>query len=76
MFIFFEADYWSLGLVVHECITGVRPFLPGYPTVQWYRFQRLHFKKSLLLTSFLKGCSTLKRNHETIYAFMCDLPEN
>jgi inhibitor of nuclear factor kappa-B kinase subunit beta len=28
-------DYWSLGLVIHECITGVRPFLPGLPPMQW-----------------------------------------
>lgn len=28
-------DYWSFGTVVFECITGVRPFLPQSPPVQW-----------------------------------------
>ncbi|KZS12829.1 Inhibitor of nuclear factor kappa-B kinase subunit beta [Daphnia magna] len=28
-------DFWSLGIVIHECITGVRPFLPGQPPVDW-----------------------------------------
>ncbi|VDI31817.1 inhibitor of nuclear factor kappa-B kinase subunit alpha [Mytilus galloprovincialis] len=30
-------DYWSFGTVVFECITGVRPFLPQSPPVQWHR---------------------------------------
>lgn len=28
-------DYWSLGLVAHECITGFRPFLPNWSPAQW-----------------------------------------
>lgn len=28
-------DYWSFGTVVFECITGIRPFLPNVPPVQW-----------------------------------------
>ncbi|KAA0184955.1 hypothetical protein HAZT_HAZT004723 [Hyalella azteca] len=28
-------DYWSLGLVVHEIVTGVRPFLPNMSPVEW-----------------------------------------
>ena len=28
-------DYWSLGLVTHEIITGVRPFLPNMTPVEW-----------------------------------------
>lgn len=30
-------DYWSFGTVVFECITGIRPFLPTLPPVQWHR---------------------------------------
>ncbi|XP_046392768.1 inhibitor of nuclear factor kappa-B kinase subunit alpha [Ischnura elegans] len=30
-----SVDYWSLGLVSHEVITGVRPFLPNMPPVTW-----------------------------------------
>ncbi|XP_075233020.1 inhibitor of nuclear factor kappa B kinase subunit beta isoform X2 [Lycorma delicatula] len=30
-----SVDYWSLGLVSHEVITGVRPFLPNMLPVEW-----------------------------------------
>lgn len=30
-----SVDYWSLGLVSHEVITGVRPFLPHMAPVAW-----------------------------------------
>ncbi|XP_062617884.1 inhibitor of nuclear factor kappa-B kinase subunit alpha-like isoform X2 [Saccostrea cucullata] len=29
-------DYWSLGTLVFECITGFRPFLPQAPPVTWH----------------------------------------
>lgn len=29
-------DYWSLGTVIFEIITGFRPFLPNKPPVQWF----------------------------------------
>ncbi|CAL1531320.1 unnamed protein product [Lymnaea stagnalis] len=29
-------DYWSLGSLVFECITGFRPFLPTLPPVEWH----------------------------------------
>ncbi|XP_071808745.1 inhibitor of nuclear factor kappa-B kinase subunit alpha-like [Asterias amurensis] len=29
-------DYWTLGTVLFECITGVRPFLPQMPPVKWH----------------------------------------
>ncbi|XP_072037703.1 inhibitor of nuclear factor kappa-B kinase subunit alpha-like [Amphiura filiformis] len=29
-------DFWSLGTVIFECITGKRPFLPSLPPVQWH----------------------------------------
>lgn len=32
----YSVDYWSLGLVSHEVITGVRPFLPNMAPVSWY----------------------------------------
>ncbi|GFR78445.1 inhibitor of nuclear factor kappa-B kinase subunit alpha, partial [Elysia marginata] len=31
------ADYWSLGVVVYECITASRPFLPDAGLVEWHR---------------------------------------
>ncbi|KAE8751046.1 inhibitor of nuclear factor kappa-B kinase [Frankliniella occidentalis] len=34
-------DYWSLGLVSHEVITGIRPFLPTMAPVAWMK----HVKK-------------------------------
>ncbi|KAF2365010.1 Protein kinase domain [Trinorchestia longiramus] len=37
-------DYWSLGLVVHEIITGVRPFLPNMSPVEWMK--RVRSKKA------------------------------
>jgi len=37
-------DYWSLGLVVHEIITGIRPFLPNMSPVEWMK--RVKSKKS------------------------------
>ncbi|KAL8585012.1 hypothetical protein ACOMHN_043648 [Nucella lapillus] len=30
-------DYWSFGTVIFECITGIRPFLPTVPPVQWHK---------------------------------------
>ncbi|XP_040577575.2 inhibitor of nuclear factor kappa-B kinase subunit beta [Lepeophtheirus salmonis] len=30
-----SVDYWSLGLITHEIVTGVRPFLPDYPPGKW-----------------------------------------
>ncbi|XP_066991202.2 inhibitor of nuclear factor kappa-B kinase subunit alpha [Anabrus simplex] len=30
-----SVDYWSLGLVSHEVITGARPFLPNMAPVTW-----------------------------------------
>lgn len=29
-------DYWSLGTVLFECITGTRPFLPELSPVKWH----------------------------------------
>lgn len=29
-------DYWSLGTLVFECITGFRPFLPTWQPVPWH----------------------------------------
>lgn len=29
-------DYWSLGTVIFEIITGFRPFLPNMPPVKWF----------------------------------------
>ncbi|KAK8729467.1 hypothetical protein OTU49_008483 [Cherax quadricarinatus] len=37
-------DYWSLGLVTHEIITGVRPFLPNMTPVEWMK--RVRTKQS------------------------------
>lgn len=31
----YSVDFWSLGLVSHEVITGVRPFLPSMAPVAW-----------------------------------------
>lgn len=28
-------DYWSFGILMHECITGIRPFLPNLSPAQW-----------------------------------------
>lgn len=30
-----SVDYWSIGLVIHECITGKRPFFPSSHPAQW-----------------------------------------
>jgi inhibitor of nuclear factor kappa-B kinase subunit alpha/inhibitor of nuclear factor kappa-B kinase subunit beta len=38
----YSVDYWSLGLVSHEVITGVRPFLPNMAPVSWYVLKRMH----------------------------------
>ncbi|KAK3888835.1 hypothetical protein Pcinc_007144 [Petrolisthes cinctipes] len=37
-------DYWSLGLVTHEIVTGVRPFLPNMTPVEWMK--RVRTKQS------------------------------
>ncbi|XP_041065347.1 inhibitor of nuclear factor kappa-B kinase subunit beta isoform X2 [Carcharodon carcharias] len=29
-------DYWSLGTLTFECITGIRPFLPNWQPVAWH----------------------------------------
>ena len=33
-----SVDYWSLGLIAHEIITGQRPFLPHHSPGQWMTF--------------------------------------
>lgn len=33
-----SVDYWSLGLVSHEVITGLRPFLPNMAPVAWMKY--------------------------------------
>ena len=46
--VFLQVDYWSLGTILFECITGMRPFLPELSPVQWYEsikqtfFCRIH----------------------------------
>uniref|UniRef100_T1INV2 IkappaB kinase n=1 Tax=Strigamia maritima TaxID=126957 RepID=T1INV2_STRMM len=30
-------DYWSFGLVAHECMVGVRPFLPSMAPAEWMK---------------------------------------
>ena len=29
LFVIFQVDFWSFGMVVFECVTGKRPFLHG-----------------------------------------------
>ena len=43
-------DYWSLGLVIHEIITGLRPFLPNMSPVEWMK--RVKSKKSTHISVF------------------------
>lgn len=32
-----SVDFWSLGLLAHEIITGYRPFLPGFNPPDWMK---------------------------------------
>ncbi|XP_014249025.1 inhibitor of nuclear factor kappa-B kinase subunit alpha-like isoform X2 [Cimex lectularius] len=32
----YSVDYWSLGIVCHEVITGIRPFLPNMTPFSWF----------------------------------------
>jgi hypothetical protein len=41
----YSVDYWSLGLVSHEVITGVRPFLPNMTPAAWYVHGRMYVLK-------------------------------
>nr|CAD7398821.1 unnamed protein product [Timema cristinae] len=47
-----SVDYWSLGLLSHEVITGVRPFLPHMPPVSWviqtYKGRTIKEERNLL----------------------------
>ncbi|CAI9722865.1 inhibitor of nuclear factor kappa-B kinase subunit alpha-like [Octopus vulgaris] len=72
------ADYWSLGTVIFEIITGYQPFLPTYSPVKWY--EEVHKKKddhisvqympdrsihfSSELPKCIKLCSPLKQSFE------------
>ena len=56
--VFLQVDYWSLGTILFECITGMRPFLPELSPVQWYEsikqtfFCRIHILPVIPRTCF------------------------
>ncbi|XP_021936902.1 inhibitor of nuclear factor kappa-B kinase subunit alpha-like isoform X2 [Zootermopsis nevadensis] len=68
----YSVDYWSLGLVSHEVITGVRPFLPNMAPVSWMTHVRekssddicaykaedgtIVFSKELFLQNHISSC--------------------
>ncbi|XP_014769161.1 inhibitor of nuclear factor kappa-B kinase subunit beta [Octopus bimaculoides] len=72
------ADYWSLGTVIFEIITGYQPFLPTYSPVKWYEEvnkkkddhisvqcmpdRSIHFSSEL--PKCIKLCSPLKQSFE------------
>lgn len=45
-----SVDFWSLGIIGYEVITGVRPFLPNLPLAQW--MIKMHEKKSEHITIY------------------------
>lgn len=45
-----SVDYWSLGIIGYEIITGLRPFVPNLPLAQW--MLRVREKKSDHITIY------------------------
>ncbi|XP_034238472.1 inhibitor of nuclear factor kappa-B kinase subunit alpha [Thrips palmi] len=50
-----SVDYWSLGLVSHEVITGIRPFLPNMAPVAWMRYVKQKSKDHICAYQTEKG---------------------
>lgn len=46
----YSADYWSIGMILYETVTGSRPFVPHLPLAQW--ILRVRAKESQHITIY------------------------
>ncbi|XP_054708715.1 inhibitor of nuclear factor kappa-B kinase subunit alpha-like [Uloborus diversus] len=65
-------DFWSLGLLAHEVITGIRPFLPDKSPAEWIPI--IKKKSSSQIRAYLDEDKNIVFSNEiSLLIYLCDI---